>query len=231
MAPGGNLLLAVAVSMDLEKFQKLLEKIDLPQMDEAGGKLEEATGIPAETLMNAFTGEFTLALNAIEDEMVPVELFIGFGVKSDEIQKLLMKQVGSMVPVEEQGDFFVINIQGNEVYSGIINNNWIITNMKGYKEKVKSGKLEVSLLDSRFADFSDKPMGLYLNLNMASYPEMAQALVDQSGDKKVLIEQLTGSLDYIGMSGGSNEGLITLKTNKPNENSLYTLLRIAEPEE
>ena len=231
MAPGGNLLLAVAVSMDLEKFQKLLEKIDLPQMDEVGGKLEEATGIPAETLMNAFTGEFTLALNAIEDEMVPVELFIGFGVKSDEIQKLLMKQVESMVPVEEQGDFFVINIQGNEVYSGIINNNWIITNMKGYKEKVKSGKLEVSLLDSRFADFSDNPMGLYLNLNMASYPEMAQALVDQSGDKKVLIEQLTGSLDYIGMSGGSNKGLITLKTNEPNENSLYTLLRIAEPEE
>jgi hypothetical protein len=74
-------------------------------------------------------------------------------------------------------------------------------------------------------------MGLFLNLDMDSYPELAQALIDQSGEKKVWIENLTGSLDYIGMSGGSNEGLVTLKTNKPGENSLYTLLRIAEPEE
>ena len=163
--------------------------------------------------------------------MVPVEVFLGLGVNSDEIQDLLMKQVETLVPVEDQGDFFVINIQGNEIYSGIINDNWVLTNMKGYKEKVKSGKLDKSLLESKFADFADQLMGLFLNLDMHSYPELAQALIDQSGEKKVWIENLTASLDYIGMSGGSNEGLVTLKTNKPSENSLYTLLRIAEPEE
>jgi len=232
MAPGGDLLLALAVSMDLEKVQKLVEKINPPQMGEMGGKLEEVTGVSAETLLNAFTGEFTLAVNALAGEaMVPVEVFLGFGVKSDEIQELLLKQVESIVPVEDQGDFFVINIQGNEIYSGIINDNWVITNMKAYKDKVKSGKLDKSLLDSRFADFSDKSMGLFLNLDMTAYPEMAQDLVDQSGDKKVLIENITGTLDYIGMSGGSNDGLITLKTNKPKENSLYTLLRIGHEED
>lgn len=232
MAPGGDLLMALAISMDLEKVQKLVEKFNPPQLDGFGGKLEETTGVSAETMLNAFTGEITLAINALEgEEMVPVEVFLGFGVKSDEIQKLLLKQVESMLPVEEQGDFFVINLQGNEIYSGIIENNWVITNMKGYKDKVKSGKLDKSLLESRFADFSDKPIGMYLNLDMTAYPELAQALVDQSGDKKEWIENLTGSLDYIGMSGGSNEGLVKLKTNKPNENSLYTLLRIAEPAE
>ena len=50
-------------------------------------------------------------------------------------------------------------------------------------------------------------------------------------DKKEWIENITGTFDYIGMSGGSNEGLITLKTTKPKENSLYTLLRIGHEEE
>lgn len=232
MAPGGDLLMAVAVSADLGKVQKLMEKIDQPQLDNMGGKLEEITGVSAQKMLNGFTGDFTLAINALEGEMmVPVELFLGFGVKSDEIQELLMKQVETLVPVEEQGDFFVINIQGNEIYSGIINDNWVLTNMKGYKEKVKSGKLDNSLLESQFAEFSNEPMGLFLNLDMDSYPEMAQALVDQSGDKKEWIENLTGSLDYIGMSGGGDEGLFTLKTNRPKENSLYTLLRIGESKE
>ena len=232
MAPGGDLLMAMAVSLDLGKLQKLMEKIDPPQLGEMGGKLEGVTGIPAKTWLNAFTGDFTMAINALEGEMMlPVEIFLGFGVKSDEIQDLLMKQVESLVPVEEQGDFFVINIQGYEIYSGIINDNWVLTNMKGYKEKVENGKLEKSLLESRFADFSGEPMGLYLNLDMNAYPEMARALVDQSGDKKEWIENITASMDYIGMSGGGNEGLITLKTNQPKENSLYTLLRIGETEE
>ena len=42
MAPGGDLLMALAVSMDLEKFQKLVEKINPPQLSGMGGKLEEA---------------------------------------------------------------------------------------------------------------------------------------------------------------------------------------------
>ncbi len=232
MAPGGDLLLAIATSMDLEKVQKLVEKINPPQLDGMGGKLEEATGITAETLLNAFTGEFTLSVNALEEEaMIPAEVFIGLGVKSDEIQKLLLEQVGSLVPVEEQGDFFVINIQGNEIYSGIINNNWIITNVKGYKEKVKSGKVEESLLDSKFADFSDKSVGMYLNLDLDSYPEMVQEMINQNAEQRTWIEQLTASLDYIGMSGGDKQSLFTVKTNKSNENSLYTLLSIAEPEQ
>ena len=94
----------------------------------------------------------------VEGEMMlPVEVFLGFGVKSDEIQKLLMKQVESLVPVDDQGDFFVINIQGNEIYSGIIQRQLGNHQHEGYKEKVKSGKLDNSLLDSRFADFSANP--------------------------------------------------------------------------
>lgn len=232
MAPGGNLLLALAVSSNLEKVQNLVEKIAPPQLDGMGNKVEEATGIPAQTLLNAFTGDFTLSVNGLKDEaMIPVEVFIGLGVKSDEIQNLLLEQVKNMVPVEEQGDFFVINLQGNEIYSGIINDNWVITNVKGYKEKVKSGKLSESLLDSKFADFSDKSMGMYLNLDLDTYPATLQEMLEHSGDRKAMIEKLTGSLDYIGMAGGDNEGLMTVKTSNPNENSLYSLIRIGQAEE
>lgn len=232
MAPGNNLLLALATSMDLEKIQNLVNKIDPDQLDGVGDKVESATGIPAETLINAFTGDFTLSLNGLEGEtMIPVELFIGLGVKSDEIQQMLLEQVGNMVPVEEQGDFFVINIQGNEIYSGILNDNWIITNVKGYKEKVKSGKIDNSLLDSKFADFADRSMGMYLNLDLDSYPQLARDILEQNTDRSDWVEQLTASLNYMGMSGGDNSGIFTIETNKPNENSLYTILRIAEPEE
>ncbi len=231
MAPGNNLLLALATSMDLEKIQDLVAKINPPQLDGMGDKVEAATGIPTKTLINAFTGDFTLALNALEGEaMIPVELFIGLGVKSDDIQSMLLEQAQNMVPVEEDGDFFVINIQGNEIYSGIINGNWIITNVKGYKDKVKGGKIDNSLLDSKFADFADGSVGMYMNLDLDSYPQMARDVLEQNTDQGKWIKQLTTSLDYIGMSGGDHTSLFTVKTNKPNENSLYTLLRIAEPE-
>jgi len=194
MAPGGNLLLAIATSMDLEKIQKLVEKINPPQMNGMGDKVEAATGIPAKTLINALSGDFTLSVNGLSGEaMIPVEVFIGLGVKSDEIQSMLLEQVGSMLPVEEQGDFFVINIQGNEIYSGIINDNWVITNVKGYKEKVKSGKIDLSLLDSKFAEFADKSVGMYVNLNLDSYPKMARDILEQNTERNDWIEQLSGA--------------------------------------
>ncbi|MDX2432756.1 MAG: DUF4836 family protein, partial [Bacteroides sp.] len=43
MAPGGDLLMALAISMDLEKVQKLVEKFNPSQLDDFGGKLEETT--------------------------------------------------------------------------------------------------------------------------------------------------------------------------------------------
>jgi Domain of unknown function (DUF4836) len=229
IAPGGNLLLALATSMDLEKIQKLVAKINPPQLDEMGGKVEAVTGIPTETLINAFTGDLTFSVNGLSGEaLIPVEVFIGLGVKSDEIQSMLLEQVGSMLPVEEQGDFFVINIQGNEIYSGIVNDNWVITNVKGYKEKVKNGKIDNSLLDSKFAEFADKSVGMYINLDLDSYPKMAKDILEQRSEQGEWIEELTASLDYLGMSSGDKQSLFTVKTNKPNENSLYTMLRIAE---
>ena len=232
MAPGGDLLLALAVSMDLDKVKNLVEKFSPPELEEAGNKVEEATGVPAEELINAFTGDFTLALNGIEGEaMIPVEIFIGFGVNTEAIQEKLMAKVEEMVPVEEQGDFFVINIQGNEIYSGILNDAWVITNAKGYKEAVSGGNIDNSLLDSKFGDFADGSMGLYLNLDLDSYPEMVEGILEQNPEQKNWVEQLTGPFEHLGMSAGDNQSLITLKTNKPGENSLYTIMKLTEPAE
>ncbi|MEN8156060.1 MAG: DUF4836 family protein [Bacteroidota bacterium] len=229
MAPGGDLLVALAVSMDLEKLQALMEKYAPSDLGGVGDKVENATGIPSKELLNAFTGEFTLAVNALEGEaMIPVELFIGFGVYSDEIQKQLMETVEGMVPVEEQGDFFVINIQGTEIYSGIVNDTWVITNVKGYKDEVSDGELDRSLLDSRFDDFADGSMGMYMNLDMESYPVMVQELLKQKPEQKKWIEQVTDPFDYFGISAGDQQSMMTLKTNKPGENSLYTILKITE---
>jgi hypothetical protein len=232
MAPGEDLLLAIAVSMDLEKVQELVKKYAPGDLGKVGDKVEEATGIPADKLLQALTGDFTLAVNGLEGEaMIPVEIFIGLGVNTDEIEKQLMETVKEMVPVEEEGDFFTINVQGNEIYSGILHDTWVLTNMKGYKEAAKSGKLDHSLLDPPFAAFSEGSMGMYVNLDLQSYPEMIHGLLDQKPVQKQWIERTTGPFEYLGITAGDQQRHMILKTNKPDENSLYTIMKLTDPED
>jgi hypothetical protein len=233
MAPGEDLLMAMAVSMDLEKARKLMDRIPMENLPEGPGEIkenmEEAIGVEMETLLKALTGDFTLAVNGIEGEaMIPLEIFIGVGVKSDEIQKELMKKIEDMVPIEEEGDFFVINIQGNEIYSGILEDTWVLTNKKGYKDAVKGGKLDKSLLDSKFSEFAGGSAGMYLNLDLDAYPSLVKDIASQDEKREQWINQLTDPLDYVGMMAGDRQGKMTLKTNEPGENSLYTLLKMAE---
>jgi len=229
LAPGGDLLLALAGSMDLEKVQSMVEKFAPPQLDEMGNKIESAIGIPADELLNAFTGDFTIALNGIEGEaMIPLELFLGLGVNGEAIQEKLMETVQSMVPVDDQGDFFIINIQGTEIYSGITNNMWVITNAKGYKDDVKDGVYEKSLVDSRFNDFADGSVGVFLNLDMASYPGIVQGILEQNPKAKKWVVQIADPFDYMVISAGNYRNSVVLKTNNPSENSLYTILKIAD---
>lgn len=229
MAPGGDLLVALAGSMDLEKAQKLIKQFAPPELDEAGGKIEEATGVAPKEFLEALTGDFTIAINGINGEtMIPLELFLGFGVKNDIIQEKLLETVGEMVPIEEEGDFFTINIQGTEIYSGIINNNWVITNAKDYKNSVQGGSLGTSLLDSRFTDFAGGSLGMYVNLDLEGYPSLVQGMLSQNPKQLKWVEHLTGSFDYLGMSASNYKNNLVLKTNKPTENSLYTLLKLSE---
>jgi len=229
LAPGGNLLLAIAGSMDLGKVQKLVEKFAPPELDEMGGKVEEAIGVAPQEFLEAFTGDFTISINGIDGEsMIPVELFLGFGVKNEIIQEKLLETVGQMVPIEEEGDFFIINIQGNEIYSGIIDNMWVITNAKGYKATLTEGGLEKSLLDSRFSDFAGESLGLYLNLDLESYPSMLQGMLSQNPGQMKWVEHVTGSFDYLGLSAGNYKNTFLLKTSNASENSLYTLLKLTD---
>ncbi len=229
LAPAGNLLLAMAGSMDFEKVQNLVKKFAPPKLGEVGNKVEQATGVPAEEFLDAFTGDFTIAVNGIEGEaMIPVEVFIGFGVNNEAIQEKLMGTVESMLPVDQQGDFFVINIQGNEIYSGIIDDMWVITNAKGYKDAVDGGKLDKSLVDSKFNDFADGSMGMYLNLDLSTYPGMIQEALSQKPEQKKWLEYITESFEYLGMSASNYQNKITLETSKPGENSLYTILKLTD---
>jgi hypothetical protein len=230
MTPGGNLLLAMAVSMDLEKVKNLVEKYMPSEMGDTtlSKKVEQAIGIPPEQLLKAFNGDFTLAINGIENEAVlPVEFFIGFGVVSDEIQKQMMGKMEEMMPVEKEGDFFVINIQGTEIVSGIYNDTWVITNAKGYRDAVQNGGLDKTLLDTRFKDFAGGSMGMYVNLDLASYPEMVSGLLEQKG-KMDWVKNITDPFDYLGITAGDRKSLMTLKTNRPDENSLYTILKMPD---
>ena len=229
LAPGGDLLLALAGSMDLQKVQKLVEKFAPPKLDSMGNKVEDAIGISPKEMLDAFTGDFTIAINGIEGEtMIPVELFLGFGVNGEAIQEKLLETVGEMVPIEEQGDFFVINISGNEIYSGVLNNMWVITNAKGYKDAVKGGAVEKSLMDTRFNEFADGSMGMYLNLDLEGYPAMIQGMLSQKPQQMKWVEHLTDPFDYLGFSASNYKNNFVLKTNQPSENSLYTLLKLTD---
>ena len=227
LTPGGDLLMGISMSMDLENVKKLTERFGgISRMGEAGEKIENMTGIPAEEFMKAFTGDFTLAINGLEENRnLPFEIFIGLGVNSKDIQEKLMENVQNFVPVEEEGDFIVIKTQGIEIYSGMLHDTWVITNVKGYKEKVEKGRLSPSLLDSEFGEYADGSFGMFMNLNLESYPEFARDLLEQDSSRKVWVDQLTSPFESFGVTMGDQQALMTLKTSDPKENSLFTIMK------
>jgi len=231
-APGGDLLLAVAGSMDLKKLQRIVKSIPTEKLGETGEKVEAVTGIPAEELLDALTGDFTISVNGTTGEnMFPVELFVGLGVNNEVLQEKLMERVGNIIPVDQQKDFFIINVQGNEIYSGITDDIWTLTNSKGYRDAVSGGNIENSLLDSKFKDFSGGSVGLYLNMDASAYPASIQQMFNRNPQQKKWLDYMSESFKYLGVSAGNYSGSALLETSKPNENSLYTILKMTDIKE
>jgi hypothetical protein len=229
LAPGGNLLLAVAGSVDMAKMQKMIDKYAPPELDTVQNKFETAIGMGMKDFLGAITGDFTLAVNGIEGEaMIPLEIYLGIGVNSKALQKKLMESVQGMAPVEEEGDFFIINIQGNEIYSGIINNVLVITNAKGYKDAIKDGTYSKPLKSSMFGEFADGSLGMYINLDLDKYPALVQGIISQKPERKQWVERLTDPFDYIGISSGNYKSRMVVKTSTPSENSLYTIMKMID---
>ena len=232
LAPGENLLMAVAGSMDLKKVQELVKKFSVPELDTVSNKVEMAVGMEIEDLLASISGDFAITINALDAEaMIPVELFVGVGVNGEALQERLMETIGSMVPLEEEGDFFTINIQGNEIYSGIINDILVVTNAKGYKEAVKGGTLENSLADSKFSEFATGSMGMFLDLDIEDYPGIVKSMLDQNQERTQWVRRLTDPFDYLGISAGNYESKMVVKTSSPSENSLYTILKVLDKPE
>jgi hypothetical protein len=105
---------------------------------------------------------------------------------------------------------------------------WVITNAKGYKDAVEGGSIEKSLMDSRFNEFADGSIGMYLNLDLEDYPAMLQGMLSQNPQTMKWVQHLTGSIDYLGFSASNYKNKLLLKTNQPGENSLYTLLKLTD---
>jgi hypothetical protein len=160
--------------------------------------------------------------------MIPLEIFLGIGVNGQALQEKLMETVQGLAPVEEEGDFFIINFQGNEIYSGIVNDILVVTNAKGYKEAIKSGTHVTPLTSSTFGDFADGSLGMFVNLNTDQYPAMLLGLLGQKPKAQRWVERLTDPLDYLGVSAGNYQSKVYVKTSNPSENSLYTIMKVVD---
>jgi hypothetical protein len=232
LAPGGNLLVAVAGSMDLAKTQKMIEKFAPPELDTMSTKVEIAIGMEIEDLLESISGDFTIVVNGVEGEaMIPLEIFLGIGVNGRALQEKLLETVHGLFPVEEEGDFFIINFQGNEIYCGIINDVLVLTNAKGYKEAIKSGTHETPLTSTRFGDFTSGSLGMFINLDLSEYPALVQGLLGQKPEAQRWIKRFTDPLDYLGVSAGNYQNQVVVKTSSPSENSLYTIMKMVDSPE
>ena len=229
LAPAGNLLVAIAGSMDLAKTQQLFEKFAPPEVDTMSNKVEMATGMEMADLLGALTGDFTIAINGVEGEaMLPLEIFVGIGVNGKAIQEKLMESVQGLTSVEEEGDFFIINFQGNEIYSGIIDDVLVVTNAKGYKDAIESGAHHTPLTSSRFGDFTTGSLGMFVNLDIDQYPAMLQGLLGQKPEAQHWVKKITDPFDYLGVCAGNYKNKIVVKTSNPSENSLFTIMKMVD---
>ncbi|MEX0987456.1 MAG: DUF4836 family protein [Bacteroidales bacterium] len=228
LTPGNNLILAMAFSVELDKMVKMMKNFGGTQMDSVSGKIEKATGVSGDVMLEAMSGDFVLAINGSpEGASIPVEILIGIGLDDETLQDKLMGTVNNMAQVEKDGDFFMINVNGMELYSGIVNGIWVITNVSGYKSAVTGSGLEKTLSESKFNDYAGGSMGMYMNLDLTTYPSSLQGMMAQGGMPGML-ELVAESMSYIGIEGSNYENDITVKTSKEKENSLYTLLQLME---
>jgi hypothetical protein len=228
MSPGNDLLMALAFSLKTDKVVKLMKNFNPPQMEGMSDQIEKTTGVPGKDILEALSGDFVLAINgAQEGASVPVEVLIGIGLDDETLQEKMMGSVGNMAQVEKDGDFFMIKAGGLELYSGITKGIWVITNVPGYKDAIAGKGLEKTLSDSKFKDYTDGSMGMYMNLDLTTYPAAMQSMMASGGAPKTL-ELLTESFDYLGMEASNYENKMILKTANDEENSLYTLLRLME---
>ncbi len=228
MSPGNDLLLALAFSLRTERMAKMIKNFNPPKLEGMSDKVEQATGVPGGELLEALTGDFVLAINgAAEGSAIPVEVLIGIGLKDETLQEKLLGKVDNMAQVEKEGDFFMINAGGIQIYSGIMKGIWVITNVTGYKEAVTGKGLKKNLLDSEFKAYAGGSLGMYMNLDLTTYPPALQSMMASGGAPKTL-EMLAESFDFMGMEASNDENNMILKTSDDNENSLYTLLKLME---
>lgn len=228
LAPGNDLLMAMAFSLDLDKLTRMMKNFSPPEIDSLSGKMEKMTGIPGNEILEALNGDFVIAVNsASEGNPIPVEILIGIGLDDKTLQDKMMGTVGNMAAVEKEGDFFMINANGMELYSGIVNDVWVITNTPGYKDAVTGKGLEKTLKDSKFSDFANGSMGMYMNLDLSSYPSALQTMAGQGGALGP-VRTITESFSYMGVEASNKESNMTLITAHEDENSLYTLLQVLE---
>lgn len=228
ITPGNNLLLAMAFSVDLEKMSKMMKNFSPPQMDSVSGKIEQVTGIAGKDILEALNGDFVMAVNgAPEGSAIPIEILIGIGLDDETLQDKLLGTAGNWADVQQDGEFFTINVNGMELYSGIVNGIWVLTNASGYKEAVTGKGLEKTLNDTKFMDYAGGSMGMYYNLDITTYPAAIQAIM-ASGGAPEMLETFTESFVSLGMQASNKNSDMTLITAKKDENSLYTLLKVME---
>lgn len=228
ITPGNDLLMAMAFSLELDKMVEMMKNFTPPEMDSVSNQIEQVTGMKGNEILDAMNGDFVVAINgAPEGSAIPVELLVGIGLDDASMQEKLMGQASNWADVQQDGDFFSINANGMEIYSGIINGVWVITNASGYKDAVTGGGLEMTLKDSKFNDYAGGSMGMYMNLDLTTYPAAIQAMMGQGGAPKML-ELLTESLSFMAMEASNKQTDMTLKTAREDENSLYTLLKLME---
>jgi hypothetical protein len=229
LAPGNDLLLAMAYSAEIDKLVNMVKNFTPPKMDGISDKIEEATGVPGADILEALSGDLVIAINgAPEGATIPVEVMIGIGLDDESLQEKLMGTVGNMAEVEKDGDFFMIKANGIELYSGIVDGIWVITNAAGYKDAVTGKGLEKTLNDSKFKDYANGSMGMYINLDLTTYPAALQSMMSEGGGAQDAIEMVAESMSFLAMEASNYENDITLKTSKEDENSLYTILKIME---
>lgn len=228
LAPGNDLLMAMAYSVDIDKLVKMMKNYTPPEINGVSDKIKETTGIEGNEILEALNGDFVIAINgAPEGAKIPVEITIGIGLDDETLQEKLMGTVGNMTNVEKEGDFFLINANGIELYSGIVDGIWVITNAGGYKDDISGKGLKKTLNDSKFKDYSSGSMGMYMNLDISTYPVTLQGMLSSGGAPEIL-GLVSESFLSLGMEASNQESNLTLKTAKADENSLYTLLKLVD---
>lgn len=259
MIPKDKALAIFAAAMNFNKMTDYFKGF-IPEDAMAQMKMGlQQVGLTEDNVFNFFDGEILFTFNGLKTVPVtrpqfdfetntektvtvdqPIPMFtLNFTVNDDALYKkaveMLIPMAGQMgVKIEKKGSFYAVDLEGVNVYIGMKDKVFLVTNCDAVFEGAEKGFGDASLAATEHGKMmKSNPSYMYINLNFASYPDaIKNAIYSIEEGAKPMIDKVMGILDPLEnittVSRKDGTGTMKISFKNKDENALVTIFKMVD---